>query len=313
MKCLFVFLLLSISLLTNAQDWESKKKDLIKELSIYRASLMQSDVQQMALFALLLRKWDKENLPEKVQSHLLLKLPIAANIHHYTFEDIALELQEHFSDFDVIQEMTREEVNAIINNSDLIDLIRQKVLKKDYPFAIKPKNKTYEELAFYDIQQNEVIGEIGAGNGAFSILLALLDKDIKLYINEIEKDALSYIRLKLGKNEDQLISNRIHLIQGDVESTKFEDNTMDKIIMRNTFHHFDNRKSMLNSIKKALKKEGELYIYETLYEFHSNKCVCSKLMTEKKIKRVLEKSGFILEKELILGQVMIMKYTVTPE
>ena len=85
----------------------------------------------------------------------------------------------------------------------MVDLIAYEVLNYKYPFRIIPNQDLFDEIAFYDIQQNDIIAEIGAGNGVFSQFLSMLGKPITIYINEIDKDALNYIAAKKEKTDSR--------------------------------------------------------------------------------------------------------------
>ncbi|HRI32986.1 MAG TPA: hypothetical protein PLD02_04485, partial [Saprospiraceae bacterium] len=50
--------------------------------------------------------------------------------------------------------------------------------------------------------------------------------------------------------------------KGSSTSTGMEDSTFDKIIIRNTFHHFRKKDKMLQSIMKSMNDETELIILE---------------------------------------------------
>ncbi len=60
-----------------------------------------------------------------------------------------------------------EPINRIIN-----DLIRLKILKGRSPFMIIDSDNICEEITLYDISKGDKIGEIGAGRGDISLIIA---------------------------------------------------------------------------------------------------------------------------------------------
>jgi SAM-dependent methyltransferase len=115
----------------------------------------------------------------------------------------------------------------------------------------------------------------------------MLDKDFVKYIknNNLQKDS----------------SNVIIVVHGTYYSTGLNELNLDKIIIRNSFHHFKKPRNMLSSIKLALKPKGELYLYELVPPENKEDWRCKKVMKTKKIKKICKKNGFLIVEEKMVG------------
>ena len=93
------------------------------------------------------------------------------------------------------------------------------------------------------------------------------------------------------------------LVQGEITSTNLEGLDLDKIIIRQSFHHFSRKKEMLSSISKSLKPDGRLYVLEATKDHPDNycRCLCDEAMRSKRIIKKITSNGFKLEEILVVG------------
>ncbi|MGK0308132.1 MAG: hypothetical protein ACI8RP_001090 [Urechidicola sp.] len=68
---------------------------------------------------------------------------------------------------------------------------------------------------------------------------------------------------------------------------------------------------MLDSIKKSLKANGVLYILESTVELNKNdEDSCEDALQKKEIVDIIVNNGFILTKEIILGESVLLKFEI---
>lgn len=112
--------------------------------------------------------------------------------------------------------------------------------------------------------------------------------------------------------KDKVNLGTIQLIKGDKKNANFEHNSLDKIIIRNAFHHFSKEKAMLKSIKAALKPDGKLYLYEPVIDLREKSCkqckYCNKVLKKSKLTAILSKNHYVLEEEVQLENCLLLKY-----
>ncbi|ARV10609.1 SAM-dependent methyltransferase [Winogradskyella sp. PC-19] len=145
-----------------------------------------------------------------------------------------------------------------------------------------------------DIKPSDVIADIGAGSGYHVFKMAPLAKNGSVYAVDIQKEMLMAIELE---NKTKKLSN-IKLIEGAEQTSNLPENTIDKILMVDVYHEFNFPVEMLDSMKKALKKDGKIYLIE--YRGEDDNVPMKRLhkMTEKQAVKEFEASGFKLLKNI---------------
>lgn len=143
--------------------------------------------------------------------------------------------------------------------------------------ANKMYNATKSELIIYDIKPKDVIAEIGFGTGWLTGFVLFYYDSLTYYANDIDQASLKaiepitkkYLGLRQTPNTNIFI-----VIEGTTTKTNLPAKTFDKIIVRETLHHFDNPNEMLQDIKSLLKSDGRVFVYEPNVEktFFSKEC-----------------------------------------
>ena len=114
-------------------------------------------------------------------------------------------------------------------------------------------------LKAIDLEEGMVIGEIGAGRGRYSVILAeAVGKKGLIYANDIDKEDLDYLNLRCERDG---ISN-ISIIRGKEKDPLLPDNELDMIFIVNSYHHFSSPVLLLKNAHPALKPSGTLVIIE---------------------------------------------------
>lgn len=187
--------------------------------------------------------------------------------------------------------LTEKNINIILENSHLIDLLMDGILKPDPPFQIEAETHLFDEIKYYGITNNMNIAEIGAGNGVFSLMLGLAYDSLNIFVNELDFSQTNYAKEKTTQCKAISPNNNFYFINGKRKNTGIEELKMDKIIIRNSFHHFSKKMDMLTSIKNSMTPESDLYIYDPILETGKD-FGCKKAMFKKDIKNLIEDSGF---------------------
>jgi ubiquinone/menaquinone biosynthesis C-methylase UbiE len=118
-------------------------------------------------------------------------------------------------------------------------------------------------LKAIEIEEGIVIGEIGAGRGRYSVILAeAVGKDGLIYANDIDKEDLDYLDLRCERDG---ITN-ITIIRGKEKDPLLPDNELDMIFIVNSYHHFSSPVELLQNAHPALKPSGTLVIIEGIPE-----------------------------------------------
>jgi len=114
-------------------------------------------------------------------------------------------------------------------------------------------------LKAIDLEEGMTVGEIGAGRGRYSVILAeAVGKNGLIYSNDIDKEDLEYLDLRCQRDG---ITN-ITIVRGKELDPLLPDNELDMIFIVNSYHHFGSPVELLQNAHPALKASGTLVIIE---------------------------------------------------
>jgi SAM-dependent methyltransferase len=140
------------------------------------------------------------------------------------------------------------------------------------------------------IKTNETIADIGAGSGFHVFKMAPLAKNGLVYAVDIQPEMLEAIELK---KRSKKVSN-VETVLGSKKSINLPKNSLDKILLVDVYHEFSYPAEMVESIKNALKPNGQLFLIEYRGEDSSVPIKKIHKMTEKQSIAEMEVAGFKL-------------------
>ena len=107
-------------------------------------------------------------------------------------------------------------------------------------------------------------------------------------------------------NVGQLNSSAFSFIKGTKSSTKLEGEELDLLIVRYTYHHFDQREKMIDSMKKSIHQNGKIYILEGVKELDNDGDLCKDALSMEELKSSLLDSNVQICKEDILDEDILL-------
>ncbi|GAB3993169.1 hypothetical protein GCM10028807_27760 [Spirosoma daeguense] len=116
--------------------------------------------------------------------------------------------------------------------------------------AYEHMNRYYFVINQLDIT-NKVVLDIASGEGYGTRLLS--DHAEHVYGVDISDDAVSHAKVKYKKNN-------LTFLVGDAISIPIQSNSIDVVVSFETIEHIDKHQSMIDEIKRVLKKDGVLII-----------------------------------------------------
>jgi len=144
------------------------------------------------------------------------------------------------------------------------------------------------------IKTNDTIADIGAGSGYHVFKMAPLAKNGLVYAVDIQSEMLEAIELK---KRSKRVSN-VETILGSEKSINLPMNSIDKILLVDVYHEFSYPAEMVESIKNALKSNGQLFLIEYRGEDLSVPIKKIHKMTEKQSIKEMEAAGFRLKENI---------------
>ena len=144
------------------------------------------------------------------------------------------------------------------------------------------------------IKSNEVIADIGAGSGYHAFRIASLVTNGLVYAVDIQPEMLMAIE---KAKEFRKVEN-IKTILGTEKTVELPKNSVDKILMVDVYHEFSFPVEMINSIKNALKPNGELFLIE--YRAEDLKVPIKRIhkMTEEQAVKEMKAAGLVLKENI---------------
>lgn len=109
-----------------------------------------------------------------------------------------------------------------------------------------------------DLKQSDWVADIGAGTGYFSIRISPHVSKGKVFAVDIQPEMLAILTKKI-KNEKL---DNVTTILGDITQPNLPVNTIDVVLLVDTYHEFSHPFEMMKSIYNALKKNGRLILVE---------------------------------------------------
>ncbi|MBM7573257.1 class I SAM-dependent methyltransferase [Aquibacillus albus] len=120
--------------------------------------------------------------------------------------------------------------------------------------ALLPPEKMIEYL---DIGSSDIVADLGAGNGYFTIPIAKSTNDT-VYAVDIEPKMLDMFKENAAKEN---IDN-IHYVESDLVKIKLDDESVNKAIVSMVIHEVSSIDDTLNEIKRILKPGGQILLIE---------------------------------------------------
>lgn len=118
------------------------------------------------------------------------------------------------------------------------------------------------------VAQNGAVADVGAGDGYFTFHLAhRVGTKGKVYAVDIQENDLVKIR---HRAEEEHLS-QIETIHGDPDNPKLPAESLDAILVINSYHEFRAYDAMLRGLRKALKPSGLLAIIDSPTERSSSR------------------------------------------
>jgi len=156
------------------------------------------------------------------------------------------------------------------------------------------EENTTKLLDNMDIQIGDTIADIGAGSGYHVFLMADLAKKGLVYAVDIQDEMLAEIQRKKEKRG----TTNVRPLKGSEKSVPLPENSVDKLLLVDVYHEFSYPIEMMQSLKKALRPNGKLFLIE--YRGEDDRVPIKRLhkMTESQAVKEMQAAGFTLERNM---------------
>lgn len=146
------------------------------------------------------------------------------------------------------------------------------------------------------IDKTSVVADIGCNEGYLTFKLSNVAS--KVYAVDVDQGKLD----KLTRHKDERKVANVVVVKGDYDDPKLPDNTLDAVVILDTYHEMDDHDEILQHIMTALKKGGRLVICEPIAESRRNSTRSQQEakheLSMKFALEDLEKAGFKIQEQL---------------
>ena len=157
-----------------------------------------------------------------------------------------------------------------------------------------------KNLKAFDLRENMIVADLGAGSGFYAIPAARMVPMGKVYAIEIQKDFLITIKNKAAENH----LNNIEYFLGDIEKiggTKIKDKIVDAVIASNILFQVEDKDKFIEEAKRILKPQGQLLLIDWLDNTSAIGPSFDKIISKNKACEMFEKKGFTWQRDIDAG------------
>jgi len=112
-------------------------------------------------------------------------------------------------------------------------------------------------IAALHLKRGQIVADIGAGTGYFSVRLAKSGAALKVYAVDIEPSMVSYLRERAAKEG----LNNVTAVQAAADQPNLPE-PVDLILIVDTYHHIGDRETYFRKLSKLIKPGGRVAIID---------------------------------------------------
>jgi predicted methyltransferase len=151
--------------------------------------------------------------------------------------------------------------------------------------------KPHEVIQALQLQPDAVVADIGAGTGYFSMRLAHMVPQGKVYAVDAEPDMVAYLKRRAGEAK---LAN-VHAVQATADSPRLPEK-VDVILLVDVYHHIGNRARYFSRLRESLKRGGRLAIVDFRMDAPMGPEKSARVSPDV-VKRELKEAGYTLAAE----------------
>ncbi len=149
--------------------------------------------------------------------------------------------------------------------------------------------KPEELLDLLGIKEGDVVADIGAGAGFFSLLAAeRVGRTGKVLAVDVQPEMIDGLRMMMTKFEHE----HIVPILGNVDDPKLPADSVDHVLIVISYHEFSHPVEMMRHVRNAMKRDGQMLIVEYKAEIPDSRVEPLHKMSKAEIMKEIPALGF---------------------
>ncbi len=162
-------------------------------------------------------------------------------------------------------------------------------------------------LRAMDLQNDDVVADIGAGTGYFTFRMSRRVPQGKVLAVDIQSEMLTMIRDKIAQEK----TANVQTILGTEQSPQLPADSVDLVLMVDAYHEFTYPRKMLENIVQSLKPEGRVVLAEYRAEDPGVMIKPKHKMTEAQAVKEMQAVGLrLIENKKVLPQQHLMFFGI---
>lgn len=303
MRLVIISFILVLSIAASSQD-ESVSKLAIGAAIDYRNHIL-SQSQHHTEIEPLIERWESIDTNKVNIGNLLYNMSYSVYAFDMSLEKVRKNAKKYIRNSPLADQISQNDINVLKRNGELLSLVRDGFLSGDYPYPIMVDEFKLKEFEFIDIQPNETVADIGSGEGGHILIAALAYPDNDFILNELYYSLTALLKNKIEAHSDLFLNDgrTIEVVPGFKKNINLG-KKVDKIIVRNSFHHFKKKKHMLQSIAESLNPGGQLVFIEPLKGNHKSFDGCRLKLEYSDVINQIRDSPFTIVQEEIFEETL---------
>lgn len=119
--------------------------------------------------------------------------------------------------------------------------------------------KPDEVIEAMGVEEGMSVADIGAGTGYFVAFLSeAVGADGRVFASDIEASMREYI----DEQADEQGWDNVETVEAEAEDSGLEEDSVDRILLVNTWHHIPNREAYTEHLSERLTDDGEVWVVD---------------------------------------------------
>lgn len=285
---------------------DSLQEQLIKATLEFRHSIFNNSPDHKELKALE-RRWRTIEPNDTISAYLVYNISYYLQVYDPPLKRIRKVTKKFAPNTALADSINESDLDMLRNNLDLLSFIFDGFMEYDFPYKVRLDTFNLKEIEFINVRPNETIADIGSGGGNHILLLSLMYPENNFVLSELGYSYVSFLQKKINRHREILFRNErfIEVVVGKKKHLNLG-KRVDKIIIRNTFHHFSKKEKMLNAIPDYLNTGGKVIFIEPMQTNRTSIDNCSQKIDYQTIIEYVNASPLKIIEEKIIDNTLFL-------
>ncbi len=158
-----------------------------------------------------------------------------------------------------------------------------------------------KNLKAFDLREDMVVADLGAGSGFYALPAASMVPKGKVYAVDIQRDFLTTIRNRAVETH----LDNLEILWGDVEKlggTKLGDSVVDAVIASSILFQVEDKEKFIQEARRILKPSGKLLLIDWSDSSSGIGAGFKKIVPKGEARALFEQGGFSWSRDIPAGE-----------